>query len=741
MKQTRRKFMKLASSAAVMPFLSGTEVDAAARAREKDVPMAQKEGFRIHPAIGIARLGDSGAGLANPFIKPDTFYLAPTTTGGLPTEYDAQDPGRAAPVESFKDKAGRVRRQAARFQVFREDGKGGSIPISLVDPDIESIRWTVHVANKKPAWYGFSEYQGNLMLGPQNSYERQGVPVRNAKLKAETDRQKKLIIDPGPRTVSGPGEVAAFDDPDRYHHQEVREVYPLVSFSGPKGISKELGFKNNDLYPYPLVTLGHMTMDKTGGLLFLGGHGRVGGPKEASISSFTGADGFYDDISDGPVTAHITFTSGESLSLFAWVVAAPPKFAPELVNITNLDDINYDTAVRHKGAAPEIFDLETQRWNPDFIVNFDEYIRPMFERMRAYQWVADVAPMVAYATPRFDVSDNSDKNRAARERWFAYLREPASGVAWEFSTDHNEAFAGDGFPMMPQNSGSNSVTNTLISKFVSLSPTQYFFFSQWAKGKFEINGPRRTRFSPHPLDRASVGNFVGAPMAPGIEVTWSMRNPAIYMDDDPYRIRVRTDGDYTKNGLSPARDETQGGGCEPGDLTKRMAIPWQADLFDCAAQPVSFRDPLVNQNPERSLANFDDNIAGHIPPPPTFNAHWWPPQSPVRVYSGADSAEQQTLDGGIGLGEMAPYQRGVNTFIQTILAWKYLGFVVNTNSAEDRDDYPYFVETERNYSMFRTAEVGFTPDGTLEANVPTRTSTSSNLEAETRPLHYYAGPK
>ena len=579
------------------------------------------------------------------------------------------------------------------------------------------------------------------MLGAQNRYERQGVPLRNAKIKAEADRRKKLIIDAGPRSVSRPGEVAGFDDPDRYHTKELRERYPLVSFPDPNGISKELGFKDTGLYPYPIVTLGHMTMDKTGGLVFLSGHGRSGGPKEVGISSFAGADGFYDDISDGPVTAEIKLKSGESLTLYAWVIAASPKIAPELVNITNLDDINYDIAVRYKGTAPEIFDPETQKWNSDFLVNFEDHILPVFERMKQYQWVADVAPMIAYASPNFDISDNSEKNRSARERWFGYLRKPGTGANWEFSPEHTQAFAEDGFPLMPQNSGSNSVTNTQISKFVSLSPTQYFFFVQWAKGKFEMGGPRRTRFAPHPLDRASIGNCVGAPMSPGIEVTWSMRNPAIYMDDDPYRIRVRTDGDFSKSGLSPSRDETEGGGCEPGDLTKRMANPWQADFFNCSAQSVSFRDPLVNQNPERTLSNYDDNIAGHLPPPPTFSAYWWPPQSPIRVYSGSDTAEKQTLDGEIGLGNKVMYQRGVNTSLQTILAWKYLGFVLNASNATDRDDYPYFVEKERNYSMFRSAKVGFTEDGTLETNVPTVTRTTNNLESETQPLHYYVGPK
>lgn len=738
MGKTRRTFLQASSAAAAVPYAAGAQVP---EPRPADVPIRQKAGFRIHPAIGVARVGDSGAGLRDPFAEPKTFYLAPDRIGGLPSEYTRDDPERRTPVQSFKDESGRVRRQAARFQVFREDADGGSVPVTLDDPDIASIVWRVHVANKKAAWHAFSEFQGNLMLGEGNSYERQGVPLRNAAIEDASDRQRRLIIDPGPRMVSQPGEIAAFDDPQHLPNASDPGDYRFVSFPGANGVSSLLGYADSGMYPFPIVTLGQMTMDSSGALLFLGGYGRAGGPSEVSIQSFAGADGFFDDISDGPVTATVRFTSGETLNLDAWVVTGSPKFAPELVNITTLDDIIFDMAVRHKGSAPEIYDPEREVWNEDFVVDFHQHILPVFERMESYQWVADVAPMVVFASPRFDISDNGEANRERRERWFGYLRNPGMGASWEFSPDHGRAFADGGFPLMPQNSGSNSITNTLISKFVSLTPTQYFLLGQWARGRFDVNGPRRSGFMPQALDRASVGNCVGAPMAPGIEVTWTLRNPAIYRDDDPYRILHESGPDYAATGLNPSRDETRGGGCQPGDLTKRMAIPWQADFFACTAQLVNFRDPLVNQSVERSLANFDANLVGHIPVPPTFLAHWWPPQSPIQVYSGAVTPEEQTLDGGVGLGEKVAYQRGVNTFLQTILAWKYLGFVVNDSSRQDRDAYPNFLEKERDYTVFRVADVNFTADGTLQADVPTETVADQGVNYYGLRAFYYVGPK
>ena len=74
--------------------------------------------YKIHPGIGIARLGNS-----------DTeFYLAPETPAGLPMECDHAGNQRFGPdgiipvlVTRFRDAQGRIKRQAARFQVFVYD--------------------------------------------------------------------------------------------------------------------------------------------------------------------------------------------------------------------------------------------------------------------------------------------------------------------------------------------------------------------------------------------------------------------------------------------------------------------------------------------------------------------------------------------------------------------------------------------------------------------------------------------
>src|SRR5690242_7472402 len=160
----------------------------------------QKFTYRIHPAIGFARVGNA----------PDSFYLEPTSVGGLPTEYD--ETGQEVPVTRFKE-SGQIRRQAARFRVYRyEEGKDPVEVSPSPGQGLKSIKWSVHMANKKAAWWNFSELQGDILVGADNtySYQRQfwkGPTLRNAAIK---DR-KSLVIDPGPRTLTEPCDWVELD--------------------------------------------------------------------------------------------------------------------------------------------------------------------------------------------------------------------------------------------------------------------------------------------------------------------------------------------------------------------------------------------------------------------------------------------------------------------------------------------------------------------------------------------------
>ena len=115
--------------------------------------------YRIHPAIGIARVGNS-----------EEYILAPETMAGLPDPADPSligglpiRPGTEADhvtSKDLRDPNSALKRHGARFRVFQypndetegyPNGKGNEIRISSeVDGrKVKDIVWTVHLANKK----------------------------------------------------------------------------------------------------------------------------------------------------------------------------------------------------------------------------------------------------------------------------------------------------------------------------------------------------------------------------------------------------------------------------------------------------------------------------------------------------------------------------------------------------------------------------------------------------------------
>src|SRR5262249_44013236 len=145
------------------------------------------------------------------------------------------------PYGGYKDAQGRIKRQAARFRLFGYDKRGKLVgEVTAKDADIS---WTVHLANKKAAW---NEFDG---LNPN-------APKRNATV-ANRD---SLIIDPGPRSLSGRNKVAAFDT------------------------GKFLGV---------IVPLGEARTDTQGRLVVLGGFGHSASPTNAPITTFANNDEWH----------------------------------------------------------------------------------------------------------------------------------------------------------------------------------------------------------------------------------------------------------------------------------------------------------------------------------------------------------------------------------------------------------------------------------------------------------------
>ncbi|WP_208640076.1 LodA/GoxA family CTQ-dependent oxidase [Massilia violaceinigra] len=373
--------------------------------------------YRIHPSIGVGRVGNS----------LDAYYLAPDSIGGLPIEASASgDPvfENNAPkrVTQFKDAKGRIKRQAATFAIYQSTPDGlGEVELDLTGDLVESVVWSVHVANKKSAWWDFVPLLGDLMFGKYNSYETWQAPpaawdvgsaawtgYRNSDTTG--DARQALIIDPGPRSVTG-----ALAAPVEFTADTVPEGYTHASFP-PTNVSQGL----------PVKSLGEIRTDSRANLLVLGGFGHAGGNE--SITGFGGGNTWNDDIADGPVTALITFKDQTQVTLSAWVVIGSPKFAPQLVNVSTWDDVALDCALKYQGARPDVYDLarwaDTSGWNPEYKVNYWEDIKPFLNRMADYQWVATVPSMTAFINPPFDPSDASEAARPQREQFLRYFRQP-----------------------------------------------------------------------------------------------------------------------------------------------------------------------------------------------------------------------------------------------------------------------------------------------------------------------------
>jgi hypothetical protein len=501
--------------------------------------------YRIHPGIGIARLGNS-----------DTeFYIAPETPAGLPQACDAlgnplyqADGVTPVLVTNFRDAQGRIKRQAARFQVFVYDEQspegrplkignrveGGGNAGTLVD-----IEWQVYVANKKACWYQFDTSQGEH--GYPNDYPRRNADV--------TDRDR-LIIDPGPRIVNHTTKRRASFD--RSGEGNYATTFP------PPGLT-----------PFSIDTLGEMTADDSGRLLVLGGHGRSGSEKsgagEPHVSNYANNDGWYDDTSDGPVMARLVMYAENVAQLRyvdvdypAWVIAGYPRYVPVVLDMVTMDEVLYDLFIREFADDTSLYGVQNtfdqpQRvdhhneaalrqwrdgrlaWNRAYKPWFYRDIWPILYRPDQFRYLSNIlgqsnfphdqqqrgmfdpgklsktpklaTPEVAAAAekagplspasiemvpeqgppPRRTVHDAhgrelDDPYGPMRQYLFGLLR--LSGEENEFHVEDRISSRLHNLPLMPMLCGDNCLTNVAPSKFLRLTDYQLFILRQWAHGHF-----------------------------------------------------------------------------------------------------------------------------------------------------------------------------------------------------------------------------------------------------------------
>ncbi|MET7799880.1 LodA/GoxA family CTQ-dependent oxidase [Streptomyces decoyicus] len=530
-----------------------------------DTQIAQ---VKIHPAIGIARVGNSDE---QPFIGPES------------PDQPALPPG------SYKDSSGKVIRQAARFRIYGYNRAGEVVrELKLGEGDVTEIKWSVHLANKKSAWYQF-----HLALDIKEASGLPPAQLQRRNFDVKGAERKKLVIDAGNKAIRA-------------------SAHETAALSG-KIMNRQ-------------VPLGSISTQTDGRLLVVGGVGKSASyaTPEKPISGVANNDTWYDDVSDGPVTAEVTIGGVTKAAGPAWAVVAPPHYAPGVKTVRTLYDVLHDVFLAEH-TLPTVQQI-----------SYPDHIEPLLSRFCQLQWVNHgFATQFGWSGPhdfrdpamRKRLADPGEASRELRRQIYVqmrdYDRDGTSPVPWPW-------LYGDAMSSRKPDSERQHLV---------ISAEQDRVLALWADGHF-TSGPPRTGFpnvdeappaeQPRLLDRGALENCAADAFHPGCEVTWPMRHKTMY--SEPFRILHRTpenpEPDYGdmltvqdamgKNGPLYAQG--------PGDLTRWMAAPWQCDAASC-----------------RSGYQVQSGLGPRYSPYlPTF----WPAQVPNHVLKNADFTTVNTPPAG-----------------------------------------------------------------------------------------------
>jgi len=503
-------------------------------------------------------------------------------------------------VPPFKDDNGKVKPQATRFRVWEYkfiDGKfSPTREVTLDDPNVLEISWTVHLANRKASFYKFDGEAGE---------SREPKPRRNDGVPKE-----QLEIDPGSRSISG-------------------KLARGVEFR--KGTSSD---PTSETWPNPQTNppieyLGELRTDESGRLIVIGGKGISATNKPGTlITDYYNNDFWFDDISDGPVKALITLRDPDSpegkitmeAKDGAWVIVAPPDFVPDAGHIVTLYDTLFDLAAREMDLPKDnsIYDnelkslkeinqelrLQKQICLQNYRPSFNDDIYPILFNAAQIAWL-------------FEPAKNAHRSVGANPSIWKSLSNPAStalckSVAKWLRKPHTFGRSEPALEAMPLILGDEPYKDPEHPRYrLTVTHTQYAMMEQWQNGNFDKpektppDEPKAPNITPAGLDRAALENCVGGPFHPGIEVGWQIRHTELY--SEPFRIN------HDAKSIYWGEKDTK---LMPGYFTRQMAVPWQSDFLYCKSE---VRDGI------------------------TYG--WWPAVRPHQVYaSEVDLADKKMVE-------------------------------------------------------------------------------------------------
>lgn len=493
----------------------------------------------IYPPIGVMRVGNSET----------EYYIGPLVDNPEPQtdEY------------AYRDKTGALKRQAAQFRIYGFNAAGKAI--KELTAENAKIKWHCHLANQKAAWYQFQ-----LALDIPEAADAPASMLRNINVK---DRST-LVIDGGPQTIS--------------------------EANVNKGHVFEGKFQSKAVY------LGEMRTDEKERLIMLGGYGKSENIDGDIAVTFANNEGWYDDTSDGPVTAEVEYKGVQLKVDPAWVICAPPDYAPMQKSVRTMWDLMRDVAVKAQMLARPV--------RPSFTKD----ILPIFERMTNLQWVnAGFAAAFGWGG-QFDYTTKA---------WLEKLSNP-SPAYYEMRRTISNSFrrlevsgaeAPQLWPWMYGDAISIPTTGS-IRQQATLSGLQLEFLTQWVNGDFEADYVDMTGCphvpkpmtiddvpvaqQPDMLTKAAMEFCLADAFHPGCEMTWPMRTSGMYMA--PFRLKhapktppVNTTyyGPVMSSDVITLAKGPLLGGQVAGGVTRWMAIPWQTDTASCRDGYTTEYDPYV----------------------------------------------------------------------------------------------------------------------------------------------------
>ena len=653
--------------------------------------------IRIHPGIGIARLGNS-----------DEFYIGPEAPGVVVDPGGSNGPGPNG--GTYRDSGARLKRQAQRYRVYAYDAHEKVVAELTSDSEfVKFIRWRVHVRNMKAANFAL---QGPYLFDPDK--------LRNPSIQPgmKPIERDKLIIDPGVHTIASGQAGPVIMKGDVFTGIEKGRLPGQLRFEGftPKDPSKEVEVTYKAAKD---IELGRLHLDSKGRLLFVPAPGKgecVTTPKVALSNpsetvnppngpedgknpltnqfAYFNVPGWWDDTCGGEIDVTVTLRDGTVLSTRdnvksatdegtrnphagAWIVTAPPKFAPHMYHVVSILDRVYE-------CFPEAYPYAKQK------TNFYRDVYPLFAKAVNYGWVSAAAAGVTPETrdvahgPKQQgnllnsaymaaLMDPGEKSKSTRRTVYELMRHapgkrgrlvdslmpppPKRPTSWkdeEFKREEEDF-------KMPKlwGTGGKPAQNrqlgvSLPDQFLSLTEWQLNHLKEWADGNFEVGVPPRPvaleslplAEQPHALDSSALEPTVGGGFHPGIEFPYLI----IYRETFAEAFRVNK-------------------GIEPGALAAYMSSPWQGDFWSC-------------------------------------NTAWWPTERPDIVFEYDEKNQTRTYKEWFrGYDEHGEPLRSTDGYHQMAYAWSKLGMVLpvkNEDGSYLKDNGEIvFVERERDPALNR----------------------------------------